>query len=52
MLFICFTVVPVSAPAKRKTPVPLPPQLAFLAKETAGSPVAERPESTSGVFPV
>ncbi|KAJ3583349.1 hypothetical protein NHX12_023056, partial [Muraenolepis orangiensis] len=38
---------PVDAPGrKRKTPVPLPPQLTFLVKETAGSIKAERPESS------
>ncbi|KAJ3598733.1 hypothetical protein NHX12_000659 [Muraenolepis orangiensis] len=40
---------PVDAPGrKRKTPVPLPPQLTFLVKETAGSIKAERPESSDG----
>ncbi|KAG7467906.1 hypothetical protein MATL_G00137180 [Megalops atlanticus] len=41
---------PVDAPAspgvKSKTPVPLPPELAFLVKKTAGPTSIERPEST------
>ena len=43
-------VAPASPGAERKTPVPLPPQLAFLMKETAGPTEEERTESTEGQF--
>nr|XP_055036899.1 uncharacterized protein LOC129424311 [Misgurnus anguillicaudatus] len=39
---------PVDAPVKRKTPVPLPSELAFFAEKTSGPPVGERPESCPG----
>lgn len=52
VLFFIFNypVAPASLGAKRKTPVPHPPQLAFLMKETAGPTEEERTESTAGQF--
>ncbi|TWW54433.1 hypothetical protein D4764_0142770 [Takifugu flavidus] len=40
--------VPASPGVKRKRPVPLPPQLAFLVTETEGLTKVEEPHSTSG----
>lgn len=50
VLFFIFNspVAPASSGAQRKTPVPLPPQLAFLLKETAGPTEEER--TTAGQF--
>lgn len=52
VLFFIFNspVAPASSGAQRKTPVPLPPQLVFLLKETAGPTEEERTESTAGQF--
>lgn len=50
LLFIFNSPVAPASGAQRKTPVPLPPQLAFLMKETAGPTEEERTESTAGQF--
>ncbi|KAL2087402.1 hypothetical protein ACEWY4_016231 [Coilia grayii] len=49
LVFDMSPVFPAPPSVRKKTPVPLPPELAFLAKETTGPTATQRPESAQGM---